>query len=232
MDDIELVLFEVDDGPNNLPDEKTVAALIDLAATHRLTYTVHLPLDLRLSADGSTQHQSLQKAERVIKTTLPLTPFAFVFHLDGKEVNTPGWVDRSLRALDQVMKWVGQPEQLAVENLEAWDPALLEPVLDAAPISRTTDIGHLWMMRQDPLTVLDAWLPRTRVIHMHGIGKRDHQSLSLVPLEKLDPVIARLMDYQNVLTLEVFSTDDFFNSRAALMASVGRVGRTGRGQHG
>lgn len=223
VDDIELVLFEVDDGPNNLPDEKIVAALIDLAATHHLTYTVHLPLDLRLSADGGTQHQSLLKAEKVIKCTLPLQPFSYVFHLDGTEVNTPGWVQRSLRALDRVIAWVGQPERLAVENLEAWDPALLEPILDALPISRTTDIGHLWKMKRDPLTVLDAWLPRTRVIHMHGIGERDHQSLALIPPKQLDPVIAHLQDYQNVLTLEVFSTSDFFDSRAALLAAAGRV---------
>src|SRR5258706_3303262 len=83
VDDIELILFEVDDGPNNLPDEATVQRLADLAHENRLTYTVHLPLDLQLGAEGETQHQSLVKAERVIKTTLPLDPFAYVFHLDG-----------------------------------------------------------------------------------------------------------------------------------------------------
>jgi sugar phosphate isomerase/epimerase len=223
VDDVELVLFEVDDGPNNLPDERTVAALIDLATMYRLTYTVHLPLDLQLSADGSTQHQSLLKAEKVIKTALPLRPFSYVFHLDGADVNTPGWTQRSLRALDQVIAWVGRPELLAVENLETWDPALLEPILDAVPISRTTDIGHLWKTKRDPLSVLDAWLPRTQVIHLHGIGERDHESLSLIPPELLDPVIAHLKDYRNVLTLEVFSTSDFFTSRAALLESVGRV---------
>ena len=223
VDDVELVLFEVDDGPNNLPDDKTVQALIDLASAHHLTYTVHLPLDLRLSADGSTQHASLLKAERVIKKTLPLSPFAYVFHLDGSDVNTPGWVDRSLRALDQVVAWVGKPELLSVENLEKWDPALLEPVLAALPISRTTDIGHLWKTGRDPLTVLDDWLPRTRVIHIHGIGERDHQSLSLVPAEQLDTVMDHLRHYENVLTLEVFTTDDFFNSRATLLESTRRT---------
>jgi len=40
---------------------------------------------------------------------------------------------------------------------------------------------------------------------------------------QIDPVIARLKDYRNVLTLEVFSTSDFFDSRAALLAAAGRV---------
>jgi len=45
VDDIELILFEVDDGATNLPDLRTIDALCALAAQHRLTYSVHLPLD-------------------------------------------------------------------------------------------------------------------------------------------------------------------------------------------
>ena len=52
VQDIELVLFEVDDGPNNLPSPETVAELAALAGAHGLTFTVHLPLDLRLGASG------------------------------------------------------------------------------------------------------------------------------------------------------------------------------------
>jgi sugar phosphate isomerase/epimerase len=226
VDDVELILFEVDDGPNNLPDAHTVQLLADLAAQHSLTYTVHLPLDLQLGADGGAQHASLIKAERVIKTTLPLSPHAYVFHLDGAGVGEAGWIKNTLKALDFVIAWVGTPELLAVENLEAWDPAYLDPVLAALPISRTTDIGHFWKSGIDPLAVLDSWLPRTRVIHIHGLAERDHRSLALVPPERLDPVTARLMNYGGVVTLEVFETGDFFTSRAALLDSVAR------GRHG
>src|SRR5262245_25369283 len=59
VQDVELVLFEVDDGPNNLPSSETVAELAALADAHDLTYTVHLPLDLRLGADGDEGHISL-----------------------------------------------------------------------------------------------------------------------------------------------------------------------------
>jgi len=229
VDDIELVLFEVDDGPNNLPSEATVQRLWTIAGDHRLTYTVHLPLDLQLGADGESQHRSLIKAERVIKTTLPLDPFAYVFHLDGAAVENAQWLERALRALDIVIGWVGQPDKLAVENLERWNPAYLEPVLDVLPISRTTDIGHLWKTHCDPLSVLEDWLPRTRVCHLHGLGERDHKSLALMAPEQLDPVIEKLMAYRGVLTLEVFETDDFFSSRRALLDSVARVRQA---QHG
>jgi sugar phosphate isomerase/epimerase len=223
VDDIELILFEVDDGPNNLPDEQTIARMGDLAGQFALTYTVHLPLDLRLAADGSIRHASLDKAERVIKSTLPLDPLAFVFHLDGTDIEAQGWVDRALKALETVIPWVGDPSLLAVENLESWPPLYLDPVLDRLPISRTTDIGHFWKLGLDPLTVLDQWLPRTRVIHIHGMAERDHKSLALMPLEVLDPVVAKLLTFTGVVTLEVFDTSDFFSSRDALLNAVARM---------
>ena len=46
--DIELILFEVDDGPNNLPSPEVIQALSKVAQDNDLTYTVHLPLDLKL----------------------------------------------------------------------------------------------------------------------------------------------------------------------------------------
>ncbi len=224
VDDIELILFEVDDGPNNIPSEALISQIDTLARQANISYTVHLPLDLTLAADGSAQHESLVKARGVIERTLPLDPFAFVFHLDGKGLQTPGWVDRSLRALDMVMGWVPDPALLAVENLENYPSNYLNPVLARAPISRTTDIGHLWKMELDPMDYLPAWLPRTRVIHIHGMAERDHHSLALMPPEKLDPVVRYLLEaqYSGVMTLEVFETMDFFTSQAALMASLNR----------
>src|SRR5512138_1133341 len=86
--DIELILFEVDDGPNNLPAPGVIAELLQLADRHDLTYTVHLPLDLKLGEDGSEQDRSLLKAKRVIDCTRDLQPWAYVLHLDGRAVRT------------------------------------------------------------------------------------------------------------------------------------------------
>ena len=69
IDDIELVLFEVDD-QNNLPNSQTINELIRIAAAHDLTYTVHLPLDLKLANDDNTS--SIEKALKVI-SQLPMT---------------------------------------------------------------------------------------------------------------------------------------------------------------
>jgi sugar phosphate isomerase/epimerase len=219
--DIELILFEVDDGPNNLPSAEVIDQLSKIAQEDELTYTVHLPLDLKLGEDGSERDQSLVKAKRVIDCTRGLDPWAYVMHLDGKAVRTSTdvelihrWQDQSVRALEIVSQWAGGPDKLAVENLETYSLDFIQPVLDRIPVSRCVDIGHLWLDGHDPIPYLQAALPRVRVIHMHGIADRDHRSLAFMPLEKVQAVWQELIRarYEGVLTLEVFSEEDFFSS--------------------
>ncbi len=69
VDDIELVLFEIDEGRSNLPTPEQVRELAVLALEHQLSYTVHLPLDLRLGAHGERRHRSLEKARAVMERT-------------------------------------------------------------------------------------------------------------------------------------------------------------------
>lgn len=219
--DIELILFEVDDGPNNLPTSEIIDELLQIASQHDLTYTVHLPLDLKLGADGSEQDQSLVKARRVIECTRGLNPWAYVLHLDGRSVRTSTdadlirrWQDQSVRALEITAGWAGGAEKLAVENLETYPLDFIQPVMDWIPVSRCVDIGHLWLDGHDPIPYLQAALPRTRVIHMHGIAERDHRSLAFMPQEKVSAVWEELvrLNYEGVLTLEIFSEEDFISS--------------------
>jgi sugar phosphate isomerase/epimerase len=219
--DIELILFEVDDGPNNLPTREVINKLSHIAQEHDLTYTVHLPLDLKLGEDGSERDESLVKAKRVIDCTRELNPWAYVLHLDGSSVRTSTderllkrWQDHSVRALEIVSEWAGSPEKLAVENLETYPLDFIQPVLDRISVSRCVDIGHLWLDDHDPIPYLQAALPRTRLVHMHGIADRDHRSLKFMPYEKVRSVWKELIrtNYQGVLTLEIFSEEDFLSS--------------------
>ncbi len=223
--DIELILFEVDEGPNNLPSPEAIDQLAQIADQHDLTYTVHLPLDLKLGEDGSERDQSLIKARRVIECTRELEPWAYVLHLDGKSVRTSAagalirrWQDQSVRALEIVSGWAGTPQKLAVENLETYPLAFLQPVLERIPVSRCVDIGHLWLDGHDPVPYLRSAMPATRVIHLHGIDGRDHRSLAFMPQEKVRAVWDELLrtNYSGVLTLEVFSDDDFAASLEVL----------------
>jgi sugar phosphate isomerase/epimerase len=224
--DVELVLFDVDGGPSNLPSPTQVAEMNRIAADHDMTFTVHLPLDLRMHDDGSPKHISLEKARRVIDCTRDLSPWAYVAHLDGRAVlpaGTPAsalqrWQDESVVALNLVGAWVGDLQNLALENLEGYPLDFHAPVLQRIPVSRTVDIGHLWLDGHNPVEYLRSALPRTRVIHIHGIAGRDHGSLAHVPSAELAVLLNELVNfhYSGVLTLEMFTEPDFLSSLRAL----------------
>jgi sugar phosphate isomerase/epimerase len=219
--DMELILFEVDDGPNNLPSSGVIHELSKIANDHDMTYTVHLPLDLKLGEDGSERDHSLVKAKRVIDCTRGLDPWAYVLHLDGKAARASKdpelirrWQEHSVRALEIVSEWAGSADKLAVENLETYPLDFIQPVLDRIPVSRCVDIGHLWLDGHDPIPYLQFALPHIRVIHMHGIAERDHRSLAFMPQQNVRAVWNELLraNYEGVLTLEIFSEEDFLSS--------------------
>lgn len=219
IQDVELVLFEVDDGGNNLPSAQVVEELVSIARGHDLSFTVHLPLDLQMGAQGAARHRSLEKAQAVIERTRPLRPWAYVLHLDGAGIDEYlSWVDQAVQSLDQTAAWAGAPELLAVENLEGYPLDTLDPVLEQVEASRCVDVGHLWLDGHDPLPFLRRHLDRTRVIHLHGIGSRDHQSLAHVEPGELRRVFNMLdqEQYGGVVTLEVFGEQDFNESMAVL----------------
>jgi sugar phosphate isomerase/epimerase len=233
VQDMQLVLFDLPDGPSNLPSPAQVNELATLGKARDLTYTVHLLDDLRLGDDDAYNHPSLHRAQQVIALTAPLTPLAYVLHLDGRAVRTtpmsaPAWQQwrqASVRALTQVAQWSGDLRLLAVENLEGYDPAFVAPPVQQAGVSRCVDIGHLWLDGHDPLPYLHAALPHTQVIHLHGLSAgRDHQAVSHMAPAQLDPIIAALLvqHFRGVLTLEVFGLADFTDSLAALCESVAR----------
>lgn len=237
VQDIELVLFELDDGLSNLPAPQVIDELLILASTYDLSFTVHLPLDLRLGEEGEPQHLSLCKAQKVIDCTLPLQPKAYVLHLDGKEVRTgvsagelKSWQRRAVRALEIAAGWAGGVERLAVENLEGYPLDFLDAILEQSGVSCCVDIGHLWLENRDPLLFLERWLSRTCVIHLHGQAERDHRALSFVAPHKLDAVLRLLLgaQYDGVVTVEVFSEEDFRLSMNALRASFERLQAAGR----
>jgi adenosylcobinamide kinase/adenosylcobinamide-phosphate guanylyltransferase len=67
-------------------------------------------------------------------------------------------------------------------------------------------------------------LPRTRVIHIHGIDERDHSSLNHANPQEVDELFQTLLkDYHGVLTLEIFSEPDFLSSIETIKQSLKRL---------
>jgi len=216
VEDIELVLFEVDDYGTNLPDASTVAELKTLARDNDTTYTIHLPLDLDWRAE-----RSFEKILRALDVTRPLDPFAYVLHLDGcvlqgepSRKTIAQWQAETARALDRLLGQV-DASRLCIENLERWSPEFFAEIVMQKNLARCIDVGHLWKQARDPLPHLREHIPRTRVIHLHGINGRDHQSLKWQAHAEVKSVLNFLAEaeFAGVLTLEVFGLDDFLSSK-------------------
>lgn len=231
--DMQLVLFDVPNGACNFPTPDDVAELRRIGLANDLSYTVHLPLDVRLDEHDAAGHPSLVQARRVIELTKPLNPWAYILHLDGRSEREPGtsqgelvrWQANAARALELLADWAGGPERLAVENLEGYPLDFILPVLERVPVSRCVDVGHLWLDGHDPAPYLQAALARTRVIHLHGLAERDHQSLAHMSVEQIRQVLSILQQakYDGVLTLEIFGEADFHSSMMALQAGMEAV---------
>ena len=246
VQDMQLVLFEVPNGPSNLPSAQDVGKLGALGRMHDLTYTVHLLHDLRLHNEDGTSSLALEKARQVIELTQPLEPQAWVCHLDGRSVREAEpdsaalaeWQTDTAAALQQVCAWAGDVRRVAVENLEGYAPDFVAPVVARTDAGRCVDVGHLWLDGIDPLPHLAAAGDRLSVVHLHGVtgadaaqaspsaaAPRDHVSLAHIAPGQLDAVLRSLLHlrFGGVLTLEVFGEEDFWSSLAVLEVALGRV---------
>lgn len=222
--DIEIVLFESDADGSNLPDNYVISEMQRIAADHDMTYTIHLPLDMYLADEQPVFDSAL----RVIRLTEKLEPHGYVTHLDARSGNDEleRLVDNSLRSLDFLTREAAPAGLLCVENLEDHPVGFIDSILDQTSVSSCVDIGHLWKVDWPPLPCLEAWLPRARVVHLHGVQDYDHRRLSLMPAEKLDPVVEVLSrDFEGVLTLEIFKEKDFWDSLNTLNESFKRIGK-------
>ena len=76
---------------------------------------------------------------------------------------------RTAEALREIAACLPSPAHLAVENLENFPPDFWDGWIDGAACSRCLDVGHIWKDGGDPAPVLEAWLPRVRVVHLHGL---------------------------------------------------------------
>ena len=222
VDDVELVLFEAE-RPRDLPSQQVTGELRALAKEYGLTYTVHLPLDLKLAGMEDLRDRALKKARWVIEATKSLDPWAYVVHLDGTEIRSvpssldlAGWWKDAARSLEIMAEEIGNPRLLAVENLDSYSPTMLLPLLERLPISLCVDIGHFLKNGKNPLPFLKENLDRTRVVHIHGSRTgQDHRGLDQTDHGLVGDIVSLLLSdgYQGVLTLEVFSKREFFISR-------------------
>ena len=176
-DDVALLLLETGGRGEYLATPGEIAEIGRIIAGEGATLHVHLPTD----ADFDTREGAramIEKVRRAAELTGPLDPHSFVLHVDFPSLHGTGrepsaeqqeWTAEALR---EIAAHLPAPERLAVENLESYAPTFWDRWLAGTPYSRCLDVGHIWKDGGDPAPVLAAWLPRVRVIHLHGLEPR------------------------------------------------------------
>lgn len=227
VQDIELVLFESDEY-SNLPDTEMLLRLCEVAAAHDLTYTVHFPLDANVgSADEAERAASVQKWIRVFELMEAVDPVGYLvhFHADTSHRNPPSadiarWQNQLHRSVQELLA-AGMPaDRLCVETL-SYPLHYADPIIEAYDMAVCLDVGHLVLSGQPVEETIRHYLPRTRVIHLHGVsGETDHLGLGVLDPAELKAWLAWLnadgRAAERVLTLEIFSEEHFTESMRVL----------------
>lgn len=217
VDDIELTLFESPD-KSPLPSPETIERLKTLARQHELTYTVHFPIDRKLGDESIETGKAFQQnILAIIRLMRPLAPFAWILHLDGivpeatkQEVGL--WQKRISALLPEIIAQAGDPEMICIENLRypfEWCAGLL----DSFKLGACIDIGHLLATGADVRAHLKRFLPKCRVIHLHGAREgKAHQTVDVIPINDFRQYLDDLAGFKGVLTVELFNLRDVESS--------------------
>ncbi len=176
-EDVALLMTEAGEGGRFLATPEEIKEIGRILDGEGASVHIHLPTD----GDCETamgRRALLDRVRRAVDRAPPLAPHSFVLHaafpsLHGSgRAPSPEQTLETAALLQDVAACLPAPKMLAVENLEGFSPAFWDRWLDGAPFSRCLDIGHIWKDGGDPTPVLDAWLPRVRVIHLHGLRPR------------------------------------------------------------
>jgi sugar phosphate isomerase/epimerase len=214
VDDIEIVLFESDEIAA-LPDCKSVMELRSIARHDDLTFTIHLPLDIRLGCPEKRERQkSIGICLRIIERMLPLSPFGFVLHCE-REAKKPsatadiaGWRKIIDESIDELMASGLSSKMLCVETLD-FPFEFIEPVIKERKLGICLDIGHILSNRLPAEDYIHRYFNETRIIHLHGVRKgKDHCDISAIDRKFLSLLFQRFDGteaFEKVVCLEVFN---------------------------
>ncbi len=186
-EDVSLLLLSIGKDEEFLIRRDDVLEIANIIAAEGVTLNIHMPCDHSFdTAEGA--RLAVEDTERVLDRITPLSPHSYVQHvafhsleniLLTTEPGVPGVTDEQARwtaeALRDMAKLLPSPEQLCIENLEAFPPDLWDRWLDGSLFSRCVDLGHLWKDGFDASEWLARWLPRTRMLHLHGLFPRHGQ---------------------------------------------------------
>jgi sugar phosphate isomerase/epimerase len=223
LDEVELVLFESGDA-SNLPSPAEIRELAQIGSELDITYNIHLPSDLFWGdPDAILRKQFEETALRFYERTLTLDPTQYILHLDSRradgsvEENQSAWLERVTESVGNLARAGIDLTRVAVENLEYPLERIL-PLVERSHMTFCLDIGHLLRYGYDLEANLQSFLPRSSMVHLHGVCQgEDHRGIEWIPQNDWRTIMLALQDYPGGVSLEVFALAD-------LRASLPRMG--------
>lgn len=222
FDEIELVLFE-SKGQNSIPDNIQINHLIELSHLHRVGFNIHLPIDISLGDENEKVRASgISIVRRVIQKTLCLNPSFYVLHLDPRnkngqeEMDIETWRNDLVGCLQEILDDGMESKRMAIETL-GYPFEWIEDIVKEFGFSICLDIGHILNHGYDLRHYLKTYLPRTSIIHLHGVHKGlDHLGIETLPEPDLNLILSALHHYHGIVSIEVFSINALKSSLSIL----------------
>ncbi|WP_020586554.1 cobamide remodeling phosphodiesterase CbiR [Desulfobacter curvatus] len=225
FDEIELLVFE--SKPEAvIPSRDDVRELAELSRDLGLTYNVHLPTDINLSApDMRLRRDAAETLKRVIErfSIAPVTSFTLHLEMDKPLPSKDGiktWQKNARQGLELLVPALEDPTKIGVETLW-YPPDLLKNLVHEFGLSVCADLGHHIKYGYGIPRTFKLFGPKINLIHLHGVDTRLEPPQDHVGLDKMEPdefreIVNHLKSYTGTVCLEVFKLADLQGSLAAL----------------
>jgi len=225
FDEIELLVFE--SKPEAvIPPRDDVKKLAELSRDLDLTYNVHLPTDINLSApELRLRREAADTLKRVIErfSIAPVTRFTLHLEMDKPLPSQDGikaWQNNARQGLELLVPALEDPAMVGVETLW-YSPDLFKNLVNEFGLSVCADLGHHIKYGYDIPRTFELFGPKINLIHLHGVDTRlepprAHIGLDETPPGELRKIMDPLKHYTGTVCLEVFNLADLQASLAAL----------------
>jgi sugar phosphate isomerase/epimerase len=228
MDEIELILFE-SENQNNYPNNAQIKDLINFYLHQRVTFNVHLPIDIFLGDENEeVRTKGVSMIRRVTERTLCLNPSVYILHFDlrnsegQEETDIQTWRRRIIRSAQEIVKSGMEPGRISIETL-GYPFEWIEDIVKEFRFTICLDIGHILFYGQNLRLYFDKYLPHTSIIHLHGFQNgTDHLGIDKLNGKIVDFILFHIQNYEGIFSLEVFSFNDLKSSLEILEEKWGR----------
>nr|WP_319396700.1 cobamide remodeling phosphodiesterase CbiR [uncultured Desulfobacter sp.] len=225
FDEIELLVFE--SKPESvIPSPNDVKELASLSRDLDLTYNVHLPTDISLSAANPQERRDAADTLKQVIERFSISPVThFTLHLEMKKplpskAGIDLWQDNARQGLDLLVPALEDPAKIGVETLW-YPPGIFKNLIDEFGLSVCADLGHHLKYGYDIPRTFELFGPKISLVHLHGVDTRlapprDHIGLDRMVPNEFKKMIAPLKHYTGTVGLEVFKLAHLQGSLAAL----------------